>query len=197
MPAILLSISLVGCGASGAVDYPSNASPVAALHNAIRALENEPSYSLTFTISPGAPNGGTAVYDANIEKPDRISITGALNVIAIGSTGYFRSRTVHHSGESTNYMNDMLGYINILKRASSVKRSGDIYSVPTAEATNLLRMTGLEKFQAVTDVSYRAKVEGGLIRSVSVDANGPSSIAATTTVKDIGSAPAVTAPRVG
>jgi hypothetical protein len=197
----LLAMGLAGCGASGRVETPSNALPIAALHDAITALENEPSYSLTVTDNPGTPSGGPAAYRVNIIEPNRIAITGALNVIAIGSTAYSRSptgwTTFHHSRESTNYVNDMLMYINILKRASSVNRTGDIYNVPAGEAATLLRTTGLPRFQVATDVSYSAIVDGGVIRSVSLHANGPSSIAATTVVSNIGSSPAVTAPRSG
>src|SRR5579863_2773893 len=49
----LLTMGLTGCGASGPVETPPNASPITALHDAINALENEPSYTLTVTSSPG------------------------------------------------------------------------------------------------------------------------------------------------
>jgi len=200
LPALLV-MGLAGCGASGGVDIPSNASPVAALHDAITALENEPSYSLMVTDNPGTPSGGPAVYRVNINKPNRIAITGDLEVIAIGSTAYSGSQagwtTFHHSGESANYMNDMLMYINILKRVSSVNRTGDVYSVPAGEAATLLRTTGLPRFQAATDVSYSATVDGGVIRSVSIHAHGSSSIAATTVVSNVSSSPTITIPRSG
>jgi len=199
----LLAICLADCGTSGPVEAVSNTSPIASLHNAITALESEPSFSLTVTSSPGTSGKGPSVYRVNIERPDRIAIAGALNVIVIGSTAYSKTQsptgwtTYHHSGESTNYMNDMLMYINILKRAYSVNRTGDIYNVPTGEAASLLRTTWLPRLQVTTDVSYWATVDGGVIRSVSLHTNGSSSIAATTVVSNIGNSPAVTAPRSG
>jgi hypothetical protein len=195
----LIAIGLAGCGAPGQSETPSNASPITALHDAITALEKEPNYTLTFTDSPGTPGGGTAVYRVTIEEPDRIAISGGLNVIAIGSTGYSKSpsgwTTFHHVEVSANYMNDMLADINIVKRATSVNRSGDIYSVPALEAATLLKTTGLPRFQAAADVTFSARVDNGLIRSVSLRVKTPSLIADSIVVRDIGDSPAVTAPR--
>jgi len=192
-------MGLTGCGASGGVETPSNASPIAALHDGITALEAEPSYSLTVTVNPGTPSGGRAVYRVNINRPNRIAITGDLDVIAIGSTAYSRSQagwtTFHHSGESANYMNDMLMYVNILKRASSVNRTGDVYNVPAGEAATLLRTTGLPRLEGATDVSYSASVDGGVLRSVSIHANGSSFISATTLVSNIARSPTIAVPR--
>jgi len=199
----LLTMGLTGCGASGPVETPPNASPITALHDAINALENEPSYTLTVTSSPGSPGGGgTVIYGAHVERPDRIEIGRPLNVIAIGSTAYFKSPTgwtrVHHPGEATNYINDMLMYVNVLKRASTVNRKGRyIYNVPTVEADSLLKTTGLPRFQEARVASYFAVIDRGLIRSVFFHADGSSSIAVRTVVSKIGSSPPVTAPRSG
>jgi hypothetical protein len=201
VPALLV-MGLAGCGASGPVETPSNVLPITALHDAINALENEPSYTLTVTSSPGTPGaGGAVIYGAHVERPDRIEIGRPLNVVAIGSTAYFKSPTgwtsVHHPGEATNYINDILMYINVLKRASTVNRKGRyIYNVPTVEADSLLKTTGLPRFEEATVVSY-AVVDRGLIRSVFLHADGSSSIAVRTVVSTIGSSPPVTAPRSG
>jgi hypothetical protein len=197
---LLVAICLAGCGApAGPVETSSHLSPITALHDAISALEREPGYSLTYTDSPGTPSGRTAVYRVTIERPDRIAISGATNVIAIGSPGYSKSpggwTIFHHVDESANDTNDMLGDINILKRATAVNRRGDIYRLPAAEAARLLQTTGLPRFQSATDVTYSATVADGVVRSVSFHVKAPSSITDGIVVRDIGSSPPVTAPR--
>jgi hypothetical protein len=194
-----IAMTLAGCADPSQVDTPSNVTPISALHDAVSALEKEPSYGFVFTDSPGTPSGGRAVYRVTIERPDRIAITGTLNVIAIGATAYSKTpygwTTVHHGAESANYTNAMLADINILKRATSVNRHGDIYTVPPVEAATLLATTGLSRFQAVTGVAYSATVESGLIRSVSLHVEAPSPISDTIVVSSIGSSSAITVPR--
>jgi hypothetical protein len=179
-----------------------HAYPVTALHDAIAALQAEPGYSLTVTDSTAGPGATPEVYKVDIQKPDRISITGGMNVIAIGSTGYFKAAsdewtTVQHTGESTHFTNDMLMYIDILKRATSVTHNGDAYTIPGAEAARLLVTTGLPRFQTASDVSLSAIVTSGLVKSVTIHAGGASPISATTTVAEVGSSPAVEAPPMG
>ncbi len=102
--------AICGCAGSSLSRSQSHPSPVTALHDAVDALRAEPRYSLMVTDSGAGPDGTAETYWVDIQKPDRISITGGLNVIAIGSTGYFKGpagwTTVRHSGESTNLMNE-------------------------------------------------------------------------------------------
>jgi len=167
------------------------------LHDAINATLTAPNVSLVVTTSPGPLGVGTSVNKVVIEKPDRISISGGPNVIAIGSTGYFKVQpgwtVVHHVGESMNFTNDMLIYIDILKRATSATHEGDTYNVPPAEAAHLLVTTGLTRFRGASDVSLSATIAGGLVKSVSLHVGGASPISALTTVDEIGSSPAVEA----
>jgi hypothetical protein len=198
----IVGISLSGCGGSVVSRSSVPVAPVTALHNAIALLQAEPGYSLTVTDSAAGPGGTPSVYKVDIQTPDRISITGGINVIAIGSAGYFKAAshgwtTVQHTGESTNFMNDMLLYIDILKRASSVTRNGDTYTIPAIEATRLLVTTGLPRFQSATDVSLSTIITGGLVKSVSLHVGGTSPISATTTVAEVGSSPAVEPPPNG
>ena len=210
--AILISILIIalGIGITAGVlgDGPSesesslHAAPVTALHDAIAALQAESGYRLTVSDSRAGPGGTPSVYKVDIQKPDRISITGAMNVIAIGSTGYFKAAsygwtTVQHTGESTNFMNDILMYIDILKRATSATRNGDTYTIPAAEAARLLVTTDLPRFQSVSNVSLSANVTGGLVKSVSLHVGGPSPLSAKTTVAEVGSSPAVDTPPKG
>ena len=195
----LLAVFLVGCDGPGHGAAPAHTTPMAALENAIAALEKEPNYSLTYTDSPGTPAGRTAVYRVTIEQPDRIAIRGAENVIVIGSAAYSKTpygwTSLHHRDESANYTNAMLADINILKRATSVNGHGDTYTVPPAEAAALLQTTGLPRFQTASGVTYSATVDSGLIRSVSIHVTAPSPITDTIVVSGVGSSSAVTAPR--
>lgn len=196
---VAVGVSLSGSAAPGGSGPSGHGAPVTVLHDAIAALLRESRYSLTLTDSKGGPGGTPSVYKVDIQNPDRISITGSENVIAIGSTGYFKAgpygwTTVHHDGESTNLTNDMLMYIDILKRATSASRSGDTYTVPPTEATRLLVTTGLPRFQSASDVSLSAVLGGGLVKSVSLHVGGPSPISTTTTVADVADFPAVDAP---
>ena len=200
--ASVLFVSLAGCTGSMTSGSSLHASPITTLHDAIAALEAETSYSLTVTDSTAGPGGTSEVYKVDIQRPDRISITGGMNVIAIGSTGYFRAgsngwTTVHHAGESTNFTNDLLMYIDILKRATSATRNGDTYTIPAAEAARLLVSTGQPRFQNASDVSLSAIITGGLVKSVTLHAGGALPISATTTVAKVGSSPAVEAPPKG
>jgi hypothetical protein len=205
--AALVGVSLSGCAASTASESSVHASPVTALHDAITALQAESRYSLTVTDST-AGLGDTPevykpeVYKVDIQRPNRIAITGGMNVIAIGSPGYFKATsygwtTVHHTGESTNFLNDLSMYIDMLKRATSATRNGDTYTIPPIEAAQLLVTTGQPRFQSATDVSLSAIIAGGRLKSVTLHGGGASPISATTTVAEVGSSPAVEAPPRG
>ena len=202
LTASVLCVSLAGCAGSKASESSDHVAPVTALHDAITALQGEPGYSLSVTDSNAGPDGTPEVYKVDIQKPNRISITGGINVIAIGSTGYFRAASygwtsVHHSSESTHFMNDMLMYIDILKRTTSATHNGDTYTIPATEAARLLVTTGLPRFQGASDVLLSAIVEEGLLKSVSLHVGGPSPISATTAVAEVGSSAAVNAPPKG
>ena len=197
--AAVVALSLPGCAGSNASGRPTSESPVTALHDAVDALRAESGYSLTVTDSRGGAGGAPAVYKVVIQNPSRISITGGLNVIAIGSTGYFKSpsgwwTTVQHAGESTNFTNDMLLYVDILRRATSVTRRGDRYDVPPGEAARLLVTTGLPRFRSATSVSLCATIARGVVTSVLLHTAGAVPIAASTVVDHIGSSPDVSAP---
>jgi hypothetical protein len=114
--------------------------------------------------------------------------------------GYFKAghygwTTVQHKGESTDFLNDMLMYIDILKRATSATKNGDTYTIPAMEAARLLVTTGLPRFQSASDVSLSASVSRGLVKSVSLHVGGASPMSATTTIADVGSSPAIEAPQ--
>jgi len=179
----------------------SHPSPVTARHDAVDALRAESRYSLMMTDSGAGPDGSAETYRVVIQKPDRISITGGLNVIAIGSTGYFRGASgwtmVRHAGESANSMNAMLVYVDILRRAASATRDGDTYNVAPAEAARLLVTTGLPRFRDADDVALSATVAGGIVTAVSLHVGGSAPSSATTTVDEIGRSPAVQAPPQG
>jgi len=169
------------------------------LHDAVKALRAESRYSLTVTDSRGGPGGTPVVYKVDIQKPGRISITGGSNVIAIGSTGYFKApsgwwSTVRHAGEATSVTNDMCIYIDILRRATAATRNGDTYDIPPAEAARLLVTTGLPRFRGVRDVSLSMTIAGGLLKSVSLHTGGALPISTSTVVTEIGRSPAVEAP---
>ena len=169
------------------------------LHDAVNALRAESRYSLTVTDSRGGPGGTPAVYKVDIQEPGRISITGGVNVIAIGSTGYFKGQsgwwsTVRHAGEAASFTNDMCIYIDMLRRATAATRNGDTYVIPSAEAARLLLTTGLARFRGIRDVSLSTTIAGGLLKSVSLHAGGALPISTSTVVAEIGSAPAVEAP---
>jgi len=150
------------------------------------------------TTTPGAPGAPRSVYKVVVERPDRVSISGGTNVIAISSTGYFKVQpgwtVVHHVGESASFTNDMLMYMDILNRTTSIVRRGDIYSVPSDEATRLLVSTRLPRFQNPTGVSFSASVKHGELKSISVEIGGGSPMSAKTTIGSVGTSPPVSAP---
>jgi hypothetical protein len=113
------------------------------------------------------------VTTAVIDKPDRIKIRGAENVIAIGSTAYSpgppgKWTMYRHAGESANYTNAVLLYVHILDLTTSVSRHGDTYVVPSTEATHLLQATRLAYLQHPTGVSWSATVRGGALLSMTL-----------------------------
>jgi hypothetical protein len=197
--AALVAVALPACADSGSSGRSPAASPVTALHQAVDALRAESGYSLTVTDSRGGVGGAPAIYKVVIEKPERVSITGGLNVIAIRSTGYFKSpsgwwTTVQHAGEAANFTNDMLLYVDILNRATSVTRKRHTYIVAPEDAASLLVTTGLRRFRGATDVSLSATIAGELVRSVSLRTAGALPVTILTVVDDVGSSPAVVAP---
>jgi hypothetical protein len=189
---------LSGCSSPSIPAAQPNATPLSTLHHAINAVLKAPDFSLVMTLSPGAPGAAKPVYRVVIDRPDRISISGGTNVIAIGSTGYFKVQpgwtVVHHVGESANFTNDMLMYVNILNRTTSIVRRGESYTVPSDEATTLLVSTGLPRFQNPVGVSFTASVGHGQLKSVSLAFGGTSPMSATTTIGSVGTSRHVSAP---
>jgi hypothetical protein len=151
------------------------------------------------TTSPGPAGVEKSVDRVVIEKPDRISISGGPNVVAIGSIGYFRVQpgwaVARHVGESTNFTNDMLMPLRILDRTTAVVRRGDIYVVPTEEASRLLISTRSSEFQNPVGVALSATVQAGLLKSMTlrIDSGSPLTVV-TTTVSRVGTSPNVNAP---
>jgi hypothetical protein len=151
------------------------------------------------TTSSGSPRVGKSVDRVVIEKPDRILISGGPNVVAIGSTGYFKVQpgwtVVRHVGESTNFTNDMLMFLHILDRTTTVVRRGDTYVVPTEEASRLLVSTRSSQFQNPVGVALSATVQAGLLKSMTlrIDSGSPLTVV-TTTVSRVGTSPNVNAP---
>jgi hypothetical protein len=183
----------------------ATASPTAVLDSAIRALEGQARYSFTETINHAGIPGDTATYKVVVQQADEgISVAGATNVVAIGSTRYRQSagvwKTVHETGESAKLASQRLWYVNLLKKATSVSRSGDTFTVPATEVAALLARTGSPQFKRVTHVSYVATVESGVLRSVTVKLEnahfptGSSPLSATVTVTALEGSPMVTAP---
>lgn len=212
-PALVLVLPVAACSATtgseqgqSSANPLTNISPTDALHSAIAALEDEARYRFIVTTNPGGIPSGPAVDEVAIQRPDRISITGSRRVVAIGSTGYLKEAgvwtTVHHQGESANFTNDELAYVNLLKRATSVARAGNAFTVPATEAAALLASTGLPPFQHVTNVSYTATVASGVLRSVSLrldnaqfpPPSGTSPFSVTVNVTELANSPDVTVP---
>lgn len=199
----VLGLSVPACSKAGPPGRST--SPAATLHAAIAALEDQDRYSFTVMTDPGGIPSGPASYKVTVQQPDRIAIAGAINIVAVGSTGYRRGAgvwtVVHHPGESRNYLDDMLSYVNLLKNATSVSRTGNTFTVSPTEAASLLAGTGLPQFQAVTYVSYAATVRSGVLRSVAVrlgnarlGSSGPSPFAVDLEVTALNGPTAVTAP---
>lgn len=194
----ITAVSVAACTGTGRAASEADGSPTTTLHQAIATLEDQASYELAEVVNPPGLSPAAATYNVRIEAPDKIAIAGSRTVIAIGSTGYLRNpggwTTVHHSGESAQFVNDMLMFVNILKRATSVRRAGTTYFVPTGEASELLASTGLPWLQGESDVSYSAVVRGGLIVAVSLLTGGSAPLTATIDVSHVGSAPPISAP---
>ena len=168
----VLIASLSACSSPSYHITTRNLSPLISLHDAIHAVLTAPTFSLVVSTSPALPGQqkSVGVERVVIEEPDRVSISGGPNVIAIGSTGYFKVQpgwtVVHHVGESTNFTNDMLLYLHVLDRTTSVIRHGETYVVPSQEATRLLVTTRITAFQKATDIGWSADLQGGLLKSM-------------------------------
>lgn len=190
-------LALAGSIAACSHRTNSNPSAVDELHSAINALLNAPNYTVTITTTSAGPSLPTDT--VVIQNPNRIAINDSE--IDIGSTAYSKGGpggawfSHQHAAVATNFMNTSLFLIHMLNRATAVRRAGNVYVVPPAEAAGLVQSTHIiwGQLQEATGVTLSATVESGFLKSLTLKTAMPS-MTITNVVSRVGTSPPVNAP---